>query len=79
MKPRGFGLRLEGKNFAVTGAFGGEYMVARNIALATEVEYMISRGDTFTVDGQAQNVKIDALLMTAGIRVYFGEGTTASD
>jgi hypothetical protein len=24
-------------------------------------------------------VKIDALLMTAGIRVYFGEGTTASD
>lgn len=81
VKPRGFGLRLEGKNFAVTGAFGAgvEYMVARNIALGTEVEYMISRGNTFTVDGQAQNVKIDALLMTAGIRVYFGEGTTTSD
>jgi opacity protein-like surface antigen len=77
VKPRGFDLRLDGKNFSVAGLLGGgvDYLVARNIAVGLEVEYLISRGNSASINGNSQSLTLDALLMTAGVRVFFGKGT----
>lgn len=61
------------------GAFGAgvDYMVASNIALGLEVEYMISRGHNIAVgDSRPQTVDLDAVLMTGGLRIYFGKGAS---
>lgn len=78
VKPRGFNLQLSASNLGVAGAFGGgvEYLVARNIGVGFEVEYLLSRGNSATIGGRTQHVNLDALLMTGGLRVYFGRGTS---
>jgi hypothetical protein len=57
--------------------FGGglDYMVAENVALGFELGYLISRGNTLSVGGHSQTVDLDALLMTGGLRIFFGKPT----
>lgn len=76
-KPRGQPIGIRGTTVAIAGALGAgvDYMVASNIALGFEVEYLLSRGNSITVSAHSQHVDLDALLMTGGLRIYFGKGT----
>jgi len=77
LKPRGYPIGIRGTGVAVAGALGGgvDYMVASNIALGFELQYLISRSNTITTGGHSEHVDLDALLMTGGLRIYFGKGT----
>jgi len=75
-KTQGRMLGIRGDGVSVVGAVGAglDYMVASNIGLGVELEYVISRGHSMTVgDGRSQSVDLDALLMTGGLRIYFGK------
>jgi opacity protein-like surface antigen len=77
VKPHGFTVRPSGKDISVVGLFGGgvDYFVARNIGLGLEIEYLVSRGNSIRVESKTHHVNLDAVLMSAGVRVYFGKGT----
>lgn len=74
-KPHSFPFKLEGTEVSLAGLVGGgiDYFVARNIAVGFELEYLISRDNTVTFQSQKTNINADALLMSAGVRVYFGK------
>lgn len=75
VKPRGFGRQLQGTSFAVAGMFGAgvDYMVARNVAVGVESEYLHSGTHSISMDGRTQGVQVNAILTSLGIRVYFGQ------
>jgi len=76
-KPPAHALGVRGDSVAIVGAVGGglDYMVASNVALGLEFGYLISRGNTLNIGGHSQTVDLDALLMTGGVRIFFGTPT----
>ena len=50
-------------------------MVASNVALGFELGDLVSRGNTIEVGDQTEAVDLDAVLMTGGLRIYFGKGS----
>jgi opacity protein-like surface antigen len=73
-KPRGAQTDVDGIDFGIAlGAGGGvEYFLSSAIALGLETYYHVSRGHELKVAGRRRAVDIDALLTTAGVRIYFG-------
>jgi hypothetical protein len=52
-----------------------DYFVAHNIAVGMELRYMILRGHSITVAGRTQDMNLDTLLTSLGVRIFFGKGT----
>jgi opacity protein-like surface antigen len=65
---------VDGSDWSVIGALGAgiDYFVADNIAFGLESKYWISRGHRLVADGQARDVNLDAVLVSAGVRIFFG-------
>ena len=68
---RDFAIETTGWGIAATVGAGLEYLVASNIAAGFEARYLTSRGHTVKLgDGRSQDAHFDAILLTAGLRVY---------
>jgi opacity protein-like surface antigen len=73
-KPRGEQTHVDGIDFGVAfGAGAGvEYFLTTGLALGLESYYHASWGHELNVGGRRRDVDIEALLTTAGVRIYFG-------
>jgi opacity protein-like surface antigen len=72
-KPPGLDFAIEATGWGVAATIGAgiEYLVARNIAAGIEARYLTSRGHTVRVgEGGSGDANFDAILLTAGLRVY---------
>lgn len=45
--------------------------MASNIALGMEAKYLISRGHEIRLEGRTSDVKLDSLLFSFGLRIFF--------
>ncbi|HET9489281.1 MAG TPA: porin family protein [Methylomirabilota bacterium] len=68
-----FDIDIDGNTWDVVGALGAgvEYFVASNIALGMEAKYLISRGHEIRLEGRTSDVKLDSLLFSFGLRIFF--------
>jgi opacity protein-like surface antigen len=73
-KPRGVETQVDGIDvgIALGAGVGVEYFLARTVAVGLETYYHLSRGHELKVAGRQRDIDIDALLTTAGVRIYFG-------
>jgi opacity protein-like surface antigen len=73
-KPRSVQLDIDGTDYGFVGVLGAgaEYFLTRNIAGGFESKYHIIRGHEITLAGRSRSVTMDALLMSAALRIYFG-------
>ena len=74
-KPHGNGLELQGEDFALAAVagIGVEYFVASNIAVGIETKYLYSRDHTLRMSGRDLDLKLDSMLTSLGLRIYFGK------
>jgi opacity protein-like surface antigen len=73
---KGVRVHVNGSDVGLAVAVGAglEHFVTGNIAVGVETKYVMSRGHEleFELDGRRHGVGVDALLATAGVRIYFG-------
>lgn len=60
---------------APVGALGAgiDYFVASNLSVGVESRYIISRSHTITVNGRDVDLDLDAVVVSLGVRIFFGE------
>ena len=73
-KPRSVQVDPHGSDYGIVGVLGagGEYFLTRNIAVGLETKYQAVRGHEIEVAGRNRNVRVDAFLTSAALRVYLG-------
>ncbi len=73
-KPHGLTARVHGTDYGVALATGVglEYFITNNIALGLETRYHTSRAHQLLLADRTHNVHVDAVLITAGVRIYLG-------
>jgi hypothetical protein len=73
-KPHGLHARVDGTDYGIALATGVglEYFVTNNIALGLETRYQTSQGHQLRLADRTHNVHVDAVLITAGVRIYLG-------
>ena len=76
-KPRGRDFDIGGEDFALAAVagIGVEYFVASNIAVGLETKYLYSRDHTMQVSGRDRDLRLDSMLTSLGLRIYFGRRT----
>jgi opacity protein-like surface antigen len=72
-KPHGAGMDIHANDFAPIGGLGVgfDYFVAHNIAIGLETKYIYSRDHEFKLNGRTQNVNLDSIFTSAGVRIFF--------
>lgn len=75
-RPPGEPLSIKGRDLGLAAAVGLalEYRVASNVAVGVESKYQTSQGHRLVVAGHSQDVDLDMLLTTLGLRVLFFPG-----
>ena len=69
-------INVSGSHVAVMGSIGAgiDYWLTKDISAGFETKYLISRGQTLTVEnGPDLSGNLDSLVLWIGVRAYFGE------
>lgn len=72
-KPAAFDRRIRARDVAVAGALGGgiEYFIASNLAVGLESRLILTGAHDIDVDGERHRARLDSLVTTAGVRIFF--------